>query len=95
MTDMLHEPESLGDRARHVGVRARTLNKVFRDFRDASPIALMAPAQARGGAARAAGGGAGARVVDIALPWGFPHLGRFAAFYRRHYGELPKETLCR
>lgn len=32
-------------------------------------------------------------VTDIALRYGFNHLGRFADYYRRHYGELPSETL--
>jgi len=34
-----------------------------------------------------------ALVVDIANRWGFWHLGQFAADYRRHFGELPSETL--
>lgn len=32
-------------------------------------------------------------VSDIAMRWGFLHLGRFAAAYRREYGELPSATL--
>ncbi|WP_198170926.1 helix-turn-helix transcriptional regulator [Actinoplanes awajinensis] len=33
-------------------------------------------------------------VADIAHRWGFPHLGRFAGFYRERYGVTPSQTLC-
>lgn len=32
-------------------------------------------------------------VCDIALKWGFPHPGRFAADYRKRFGQAPSETL--
>ncbi|MGV9578833.1 helix-turn-helix transcriptional regulator [Streptomyces sp. NPDC003509] len=32
-------------------------------------------------------------VTRIAAAWGFPHVGRFAAAYRRHYGVTPAVTL--
>ncbi|WP_329013654.1 AraC family transcriptional regulator [Streptomyces sp. NBC_00690] len=32
-------------------------------------------------------------VADVALRWGFSHMPRFAAAYRRRYGELPSVTL--
>ena len=32
-------------------------------------------------------------VADTAFKWGFSHLGRFSAAYRREFGELPRETL--
>jgi AraC-like DNA-binding protein len=35
------------------------------------------------------------RVKRIALDWGFWHLGRFAAEYRRMFGENPGDTLKR
>jgi AraC-like DNA-binding protein len=31
-------------------------------------------------------------VTEIAFRWGFNHLGRFAAEYRREFGECPHET---
>ena len=34
-------------------------------------------------------------VTEIAMNWGFWHLGRFAGTYRRHFGEQPSETLKR
>ncbi|NJP97552.1 AraC family transcriptional regulator [Nonomuraea sp. FMUSA5-5] len=35
----------------------------------------------------------GATVSAIAARWGFYHLGRFSAFYRRVYGRSPRDTL--
>jgi len=38
--------------------------------------------------------GVGARnVTEIALDYGFTHLGRFSSDYRKLFGELPSETL--
>jgi AraC-like DNA-binding protein len=34
-------------------------------------------------------------VADVALRWGFTHLGRFAAEYRKRFGQLPSQTLKR
>jgi transcriptional regulator GlxA family with amidase domain len=35
----------------------------------------------------------GASVAAIATRWGFPHQGRFAAAYRKKFGEPPSDTL--
>jgi AraC-like DNA-binding protein len=34
-------------------------------------------------------------VTNVALRYGFSHLGRFAAEFRRHCGDYPSETLAR
>jgi AraC-like DNA-binding protein len=33
------------------------------------------------------------RVTDVAMKWGFEHLGRFALAYRDFFGELPSAHL--
>ena len=35
------------------------------------------------------------KVGNVANRWGFWHMGDFAQFYRRQFGELPSETLRR
>lgn len=40
-------------------------------------------------------GGGEARVTDIAMKWGFVHLGRFSAIYAAQFGEPPSATLRR
>jgi AraC-like DNA-binding protein len=40
-------------------------------------------------------GGAPGVVAEAALRWGFNHLSRFAADYRRSFGESPSDTLRR
>ncbi len=32
-------------------------------------------------------------VADIAVRWGFTHLGRLASTYRHRFGESPSQTL--
>jgi len=32
-------------------------------------------------------------IGDLAFEYGFPQTGRFAAYYRAHFGETPSETL--
>jgi AraC family ethanolamine operon transcriptional activator len=39
--------------------------------------------------------GADIRISDIAMRWGFLHLGRFSLEYRRLFGESPSDTLRR
>jgi AraC-like DNA-binding protein len=34
-------------------------------------------------------------VTEIAMMWGFRHLGRFSVEYKRHFGESPSETHAR
>mgnify|MGYP002403375944 CR=1 FL=1 len=36
-----------------------------------------------------------ATVSEIAMAWGFWHLGRFADYYQRQFGERPSDTLQR
>ena len=91
----LKTPASLTDLAREVGVSARTLNQLFRDFRDTSPMAAWRRMRLESARLDLLSAAPGVRVVDIALRWGFAHLGRFAAHYKQLYGELPRQTLTR
>ena len=34
-------------------------------------------------------------VTEIAMTWGFSHMGRFSVEYRRRFGEIPSDSLRR
>jgi AraC-like DNA-binding protein len=92
----LSEPFSLTDFAAATGTNHRTLQRQFRSvygvtpqvwFRSMKLNAIRRELQQSGGT--------GERISDIAMRWGFLHLGRFAEEYRRLFGERPKDTVTR
>jgi AraC-like DNA-binding protein len=89
------EPVQLDTLAAVAGVRPRTLETHFKQFLGVTPLGWvrrMRLARARQMLARAEGEDS---VTQIALANGFGQLGRFAAQYRQHFGELPSATLRR
>ncbi|AGM02606.1 helix-turn-helix transcriptional regulator [Amycolatopsis keratiniphila] len=89
------EPVSIGELAMAARVSVRALQQAFRTDLGLTPMEylrrvrldhvhqdLLAIAQGR----------AEGTVTDVALRWGFTHLGRFSGFYRDTYGKLPSET---
>jgi AraC-like DNA-binding protein len=89
------EPVSIGELALAAGVSVRALQLAFRTELGLTPMEylrrvrldhvhqdLVAIAQGRGEGT----------VTDVALRWGFTHLGRFSGLYREAYGKLPSET---
>jgi len=85
---------TIGALADAAGVSARTLFEGFRRFRGTTPMAQLKAVRL----ARAHEDlliASDESVTDVAVKWGFVHLGRFARTYRRRFGELPSETLRR
>lgn len=90
----LDKPLSLADLVEVAGVPARTLNEHFRAVTGFPPMAYLQ--RQRLNAVRASLMGQPARgVTETALAFGFSHLGRFSAAYRRMFGETPSDTLRR
>ena len=91
------EPEfawTVGDLARRVGVTARGLQDGFARHVGVAPMTYVRQVRLR----RAhldlrAADPARHSVAEIAVRWGFPHLGRFAAAYRQRYDCAPSQTL--
>lgn len=90
------EPLSVGEIAAGVGVAPVEMRAVFRQVTGLSPSEwirlkrldavrreLNSPAHA------------GRTVSDVAMTWGFWHLGRFAQYYAARFGETPSETIGR
>lgn len=87
-------PITVYELARETGAGVRTLEYVFREYFGVTPKTYLS-ARRLAGARRELLMSASKPVFvgDIANRWGFWHLGRFSADYRKFFGELPSETL--
>jgi AraC-like DNA-binding protein len=95
MRARLQHPLSSGEIARAAGVSARTLFRSFQRRHGCAPMQYVRRARLEQVRRDLLSGGEGVRVADLALAWGFTHLGRFAGQYRAVYGETPSQTLER
>ncbi|MFJ7961382.1 AraC family transcriptional regulator [Streptomyces sp. NPDC096319] len=90
------EPISPGDMARAAGVSVSRLREGFRKHLNTTPLAYLRSVRlthVRRDLVAIAEGRAPGNVTDVALRWGFTHLGRFTGHYREAYGETPSQTL--
>ena len=95
MQAQLGSPISVADIAEASGIAGRTLFKHFQDYRGVSPMRYLRNVRfekARDALRRAQ---PEESVTEIALAWGFVHMGRFSVEYRQRFGERPSETLRR
>ncbi|WP_211226849.1 helix-turn-helix transcriptional regulator [Amycolatopsis benzoatilytica] len=91
------EPVTVGEIARHVGASVRSLQRAFQDDLGISPtnyLQSLRLARVRQDLLTADSSSPDS-VTEVALRWGFVHLSRFAAAYRRRYGEAPSDTRSR
>jgi len=88
------DPISISDLAEDAGVSTRALYLGFRKYKNTTPMKYLADTRMeRVRQELLHGRMPGETVRDIALRWGFCHLGHFSARYRQQYGELPSHTL--
>src|SRR5262249_14729386 len=83
------------DLAAVAGLSDRTLQRQFRAFTGTAPLAQLREIRLDGARRELLQASPVAKVMDIALRWGFQHCGRFSIEYRRRYGETPSATLRR
>ncbi len=76
-------------------VRRRSLHRAFNNVMRIPPITYLRCKRLDEVHAALLMADPGLKVADIARAHGFHELGRFAAFYRRTFGELPSQTLQR
>lgn len=84
-------PIALEDLARAAGVSARTLHIYCKRQHGVGPMEWLRNLRldvARDKLQQSRT----AQVTDVATTCGFGHLGRFAAYYRERFGELPRDT---
>jgi AraC-like DNA-binding protein len=86
---------TLSEIAQHAGVSVRSLSQGFQQFRGVTPMAMLRAIRLEKVRADLLSAQYGASVTDIATRHGFSHLGRFAGFYRKRFGESPRRTLDR
>jgi AraC-like DNA-binding protein len=91
----VEDPIALHDVAAAAGCSVRSLQHVFRNFRDTTP--LLAIRQFRLEAAREAlrSSDAEATLTAVALRFGFSNPGRFTRFYKAAFGEAPLQVMSR
>jgi AraC-like DNA-binding protein len=87
------EPLSPETLAQVAGVSVRSLFQGFQRYRGISPMRLLRELRLHGAHDELLRGTPGLRVTDVALRWGFVHLGRFSQEYQQAFGETPRQTL--
>lgn len=85
---------TLAELAHAAGTTARALQRGFKEVVGMSPTAYVRAVRLDRVHAELLAE-PGASVTDVAMRWGFFHLGRFAQQYRERFGVLPSETLRR
>jgi AraC-like DNA-binding protein len=92
MAAHLNQPLYLADLCLACGLSRRGLQQIFREKTGISPMRYLALRRLQGARQDLRAGVGWGGVKAVALNWGFWHLGRFAAEYRRVFGELPSVT---
>ncbi|OXM51495.1 helix-turn-helix transcriptional regulator [Amycolatopsis alba] len=89
------EPVSIGELAMATRISVRALQLAFRTELGLTPLEYLRRIRldhVHQDLLAIARGRAEGTVTDVALRWGFTHLGRFSGLYRSTYGKLPSET---
>ncbi|MFK4484829.1 helix-turn-helix transcriptional regulator [Curtobacterium sp. AB7] len=88
------QPISISDVAAATGVAVRSLQSSFQKHAGMSPLTFLRQVRLhRVRAELRAADPTATSVADVAIRWGFRHLGRFAGSYASTFGELPSTTL--
>jgi len=86
-------PIALEDLAHAAGVSSRTLHMHCKRRFGVGPMVWLR--HLRLDAARRQLEQGHGRITEVALDYGFGHLGRFSSYYKDRFGELPRETAAR
>ncbi len=91
----LQQPLSIDSLAAFTGVSPRAVQLAFRHHRQCTPMEFIRRARLNAVRQELLARGEGVTVTEVALQFGFFHLGRFSEAYRLEFGEGPAETLRR
>lgn len=87
----MHLPLTMSDVGIAAGASVRTLQAAFRAHYDTTPAAYLRRIRLEAVRLELSSSDNNLPVQEIALKWGFTHMGRFAEAYRRAYGLLPSQ----
>jgi AraC family ethanolamine operon transcriptional activator len=90
--DNLKSLPTISEICRFTGTSERTFHRSFKERFGVSPKTFMQIMRLNGAHRDLLSNAWPTRVSDIAMEWGFYHLGRFARQYSLMFGELPRET---
>jgi len=83
----------VADLCKKAGASWATLERAFAEEFGTSPKSYITSRRLSAVRKRLLRADSSAVITDIANAWGFWHMGRFAADYRKQFGELPSQTL--
>lgn len=89
------ERPSVSEIANAAGVSARTLHKLFLQYKGLPPQQALLRARLQAVRDELERCGVSTKITDVALRWSFFDLGRFAGQYKRLFGEIPSQTVMR
>jgi AraC-like DNA-binding protein len=92
MQQHISTPISLSDIADIANVSIRTLQQGFRQFKNTTPMAHLLEMRMVAAHSELRDPYSTSTVSQIAAKWGFTHLGRFAAEYKKRFGHLPSQA---
>lgn len=94
LKERLDDPPSITDLCVALGARERTLHLSCVEAFGRPPATLLAELRLNAAHRALSDPDKDASVTTVAAHYGFTHFGRFAADYRRRFGELPSATFA-
>ncbi len=88
-------PITVSDIAEDLNTSVRALQKKFREERQTTPASYLRSVRLQRARSALLNPGMSTTVAEVALDFGFLHLGRFSMYYRETFGETPVTTLAR
>ncbi|WP_154668612.1 helix-turn-helix domain-containing protein [Rhizobium leucaenae] len=82
-------PMNTADIAEAAGTSIRSLQAAFQQFKGTTPLNYLRTIRLEGARNALMDPTTSLSIAKIAQSWGFSHMGRFAALYRRSFGEMP------
>ena len=89
MQAKLGSPITIANIAEASGIAGRTLFKHFQDYHGVSPMRYLRNARFEKAREALKQAQPEESITEIAMAWGFGHMGRFSVEYRKRFGERP------